>query len=162
MPNLCSLLYICIRRIDFTNVSEEALRHLSDMCDPATFGLNNEDVLDESYRSARKLDNSYFQTTFDVECSGLLKVIHFEFLAERHVSRSVRAELYKLNVYGMCHVTGNRPRCLSMSLIYIFFRRAVVLQASQGHTSRGILLRNSCYRLSYATSRRCPGSSPGG
>lgn len=120
--NLCSLLhsYICIRRIDFTNVSEEALRHLSDMCDPATFGLNNEDVLDESYRKARKLDNSYFHTTFDVVRSGLLETIHSEFLVERHIDKRIRAEMYKLNIYGTCHVIGILSRCISMSLIRTF------------------------------------------
>ena len=67
----------------------------------ATFGLNRQDVLDESYRKAGKLDNTNFALKFDVERSGLIDVIRSDFLEERDERRPVKAELYKLNVYGM-------------------------------------------------------------
>ena len=41
-------------RIDFNDTDDEQLEHLSETCDKATFGLNKEDVLDESYRKAGK------------------------------------------------------------------------------------------------------------
>lgn len=89
-----------LRRIDFLNVSEDALQHLTDFCEPATFGLNQQDVLDESYRKARKLDNTHFSVTLDLERAGILDAICSKFLVDRHETRPVVAELYKLNVYG--------------------------------------------------------------
>ena len=40
------------RRIDFSNVSEDSMEHLSRTCDKATFGRNNEDVLDNPIASS--------------------------------------------------------------------------------------------------------------
>lgn len=48
---------------------------LTNMCDPATFGRNQEDVLDESYRKAGKLDSTDFATFFDPVRSGLIEII---------------------------------------------------------------------------------------
>jgi hypothetical protein len=42
-------------------------KHLSDACQPATFGVNKEDVLDESYRKAGKMDVTDFATNFVVK-----------------------------------------------------------------------------------------------
>lgn len=81
--------------------SPDELSRLAETCDPATFGLNRQDVLDESYRKAGKLDNTNFALKFDVERSGLIDVIRSDFLEERDERRPVKAELYKLNVYGM-------------------------------------------------------------
>ena len=66
------------------------------------FGLNQEDVLDESYRKALKMDRGKFSTTFNLEESSILKCIAAELLTVRDSKKSLRAELYKLNIYGMC------------------------------------------------------------
>ena len=44
---------------------ETALKLLSDACDPATFGLDDKDVLYESYRKAGKLDADNFSIAED-------------------------------------------------------------------------------------------------
>ena len=56
-------------------------------------------MLDESYRKAGKLDADRFAVKFDPVCCGLLRTIAGDLL-EGHTHREIRAELYKLNVYG--------------------------------------------------------------
>ena len=68
---------------------------------PATFGKGGQDVYDESYRKATKLDPDSFSTTFNPYELGIVDVIAQTLLPTlRHSkqTRSVRAELYKLNV----------------------------------------------------------------
>jgi hypothetical protein len=71
-------------------------------CEPATFGVNQKDVLDESYRKARKLDVANFATTFELRKSGIMDVVRAALLEGHDSNRPVEAELYKLNVYGEC------------------------------------------------------------
>ena len=49
----------------------EALNQLERACEPATFGRNDEDVLDETYRKAGKMDSDNFLLGLDVERSRL-------------------------------------------------------------------------------------------
>lgn len=86
--------------IDLSKASTQQLESLSQACDPATFGVNNQDVLDETYRKAGKLDTSNFSTKFSVERSGLLNFIRGELLEGQDVNKAMDVELYKLNVYG--------------------------------------------------------------
>ncbi|KAI1740228.1 hypothetical protein F4680DRAFT_448423 [Xylaria scruposa] len=74
---------------------------------PATFGLGSEDVLDESYRKASKLDTSRFSSTFNPYEMGIIDAVGQLLLPNLQVGkekvslqRGVRAELYKLNVYS--------------------------------------------------------------
>ncbi|EED79503.1 predicted protein, partial [Postia placenta Mad-698-R] len=76
------------------------LRQLAEACDVATFGVNNQDVHDESYRKAGKLDSANFSLKLDLAGSGLLDVIRDNLLEGHGEAKSIRAELYKLNVYG--------------------------------------------------------------
>jgi hypothetical protein len=76
------------------------LEALTQACEPATFGRANEDVLDETYRKAGKMDRSRFATQFDLAEARLLDVIRGELLRENK-DKGVVAELYKLNVYGL-------------------------------------------------------------
>ena len=62
-------------RIDFTDPKPELVEKLAQACDVATFGLNNQDVLDETYRKAGKLDTQYFAPKFDPEWYDLLDII---------------------------------------------------------------------------------------
>lgn len=88
-------------------------------CQPATFGLQGADVLDESYRKASKLDETRFSTNFSPYENGIIDTISqilFPSLDEggRKVVgfgvRGVRAELYKLNVsrFSPFHKAGLR------------------------------------------------------
>jgi hypothetical protein len=60
------------------------------------------DILDESYRKARKLDVANFAITFELHKSGIMDVISAALLQGHDSNRPVEAELYKLNVYGEC------------------------------------------------------------
>jgi hypothetical protein len=77
-------------------------------CQPATFGRNNEDILDESYRKAGKLDRSQFSLSLDgAESVSLEKAGEQMFELEGDVSgnrHDIEVELYKVNVYGMFNV----------------------------------------------------------
>ena len=98
-----------ISRINLSNASEADLQDLSDACQPATFGVNEEDVLDESYRKACQMDVADFTTNFIVEDSGLMDVIRSELLEGHESNSAIKAELYKLNVYGEAHRNGVYP-----------------------------------------------------
>lgn len=74
-------------------------------CQPATFGRGGEDVYDESYRKALKMDPTSFCTTFDPYSLGIVDTIAQVLLPsalDSTTNRAVKAELYKLNV--------NRPK----------------------------------------------------
>ena len=75
---------------------------LEQACEAATFGRNQEDVLDESYRKAGKMAASAFMTRLDPHRPGLVNAIRLGLL-ERTSVEGVRAELCKLNVYGEQH-----------------------------------------------------------
>jgi hypothetical protein len=84
-----------------TDVDGEArLSQLLDDCQPATFGYNNKDVLDETYRKAAKMDRSAFSPDFCPYEVGIIDTIAQVLLPAREgvSTRGVRAELYKLNV----------------------------------------------------------------
>ena len=76
------------------------MENLAGACDPATFGVNQKDVLDESYRKAGKLDVVNFATKFKLEKSGIMNTVRAALLEGHDSNRPVEAELYKLNVYG--------------------------------------------------------------
>lgn len=95
-----AVLKTTLSRIDFLQASEDKLQHLSSTCDPATFGLDQEDVYDETYRKAGKLDSAYFSTKLDIITSGLMDAVRFDLLPGHQSQRQIRAQLYKLNVYG--------------------------------------------------------------
>ncbi|GAB7358221.1 hypothetical protein MBLNU230_g0373t1 [Neophaeotheca triangularis] len=82
----------------------ETLITLLQVCEPATFGRGNENVLDEGYRKAGKMDSEAFDTNFSPYETGIVDQIAQLLLpnlrAKESLERSVRAELYKLNVYS--------------------------------------------------------------
>ena len=81
--------------------TDDDVQKLSEACQPATFGRNLEDVLDESYRKAGKMDLENFVSALEVDNTGLLDVVRAGLLTGEQEDKPVRAELYKLNVYGM-------------------------------------------------------------
>ncbi|RPD63027.1 hypothetical protein L227DRAFT_561772 [Lentinus tigrinus ALCF2SS1-6] len=78
----------------------EALDDLEKACDPATFGVDQRDVLDVSYRKSGKLDRDHFSLNVDIESIGLLEAVRIGLLSSNDEKKPIRAELYKLNVYG--------------------------------------------------------------
>ena len=75
---------------------------LAQACDPATFGLGKQDVLDETYRKAGKLDEANFATTLDLHSSGLMQALDNRLVSKNWRHARIRAERYKINVYGTC------------------------------------------------------------
>ncbi len=76
------------------------MQQLVDVCDAATFGLNHEDILDASYRSAWKLDPVHFASKLNILHAGLMDSIRYNLLRGNQGQMTFFAELYKLNVYG--------------------------------------------------------------
>ena len=100
------------RRLKFpvaTGLDEEAFRQLLHDCQPATFGRGGEDVYDESYRKAGKIDASHFSTSFNIHESGILNEVARWLLPGVSTPPngcSISAELYKLNVRGLSPTTA--------------------------------------------------------
>ncbi|TCD66044.1 hypothetical protein EIP91_001900 [Steccherinum ochraceum] len=112
-----------VRCLDFTSATDDDLEALSQACDPATFGLNQEDVLDETYRKAGKLDTSNFATTFDPYSSGLLQTVNEHLLSTDADHSTIRAERYKINVYDAffkAHKDTPRSEDMFGSLVLVF------------------------------------------
>jgi 2-oxoglutarate-Fe(II)-dependent oxygenase superfamily protein len=92
---------------------EAKLAKMCGTCQPATFGLKGENVLDETYRKATKLDRSAFSSDFCPHELGIIDTIAQMLLPNavgKHRGSGVHAELYKLNVrttrpLTYCHCT---------------------------------------------------------
>lgn len=100
----------------------DGLETLTQACEPATFGVDQRDVLDESYRKAGKMDTNNFATTFDIHKYLLIDRIHKQLFDAEDKSKPITAELYKLNVYGTPGFISLGPNLI------IPFRKRVVLQ----------------------------------
>lgn len=77
------------------------LDHLLAAAQPASFGRGGQDVFDETYRKALKLDTTEFSTTFNPYELGIVDTVAQLLLPsaiDSRTFRAVRAELYKLNV----------------------------------------------------------------
>jgi hypothetical protein len=85
--------------IDFMQATEQQLAVLAAACQPATFGVAKNNVLDESYRKAGKMDASEFAVQFSPTSSGIMEGIRNSLFGGRP-NESIKVELYKLNVYG--------------------------------------------------------------
>ncbi|OSD03829.1 hypothetical protein PYCCODRAFT_1365254 [Trametes coccinea BRFM310] len=119
------------RRINIAKASVEEVQRLAETCDPATFGVNQQDVYDETYRKAGKLDRREFALNFSPEQSGMLDAVRDSLLVELHAgsrvgTEPIRMELYKLNVYGKCpqsffkaHVDTPRSELMFGSLVMV-------------------------------------------
>ena len=86
--------------MDFSDTTEAELKKLADACQPASFGRNDQNVFDPSYRKALKLDEKHFSPKIDLIESGIVNNVKNALLEGDNASKFIRAELYKLNVYG--------------------------------------------------------------
>lgn len=73
------------------------IQNLVKACTPATFGRGQEDVLDDQYRRAGKLDLAEFLTDFCPYKTGIIDQIT-KLLCATEREGWIRCELYKLNV----------------------------------------------------------------
>ncbi|KAL7931711.1 oxidoreductase [Trichoderma chlorosporum] len=79
------------------------LNQLLQDCQPATFGLGGQDTYDKSYREALQMAPDAFCTDFDPYSLGIIDTVAQVLLPsvlDSPTHRSVRAELYKLNIYS--------------------------------------------------------------
>jgi hypothetical protein len=74
------------------------LEQLSKAYEPASFGMKQENVLDETYRKAGKMDSDKFAPMLDLLQTDLMKIIRGYLLEGTQSTQGIRAELYKLNV----------------------------------------------------------------
>ena len=92
---------IPLRLANLAHATPEELDQLTAACEPATFGHGKEDVYDETYRKAWKMDASNFCVKFDPVNSGLIRTIESQLVpTQEKKEMTIKAEMYKLNVYG--------------------------------------------------------------
>lgn len=111
-------------------MSQEQLQHLTAACKPASFGFGDKDVIDPSYRTAGKLDDRHFAMNVDLERAGVLNAVRYDLLGGEACAKPIRAERYKLNVYGMPTIS---------SLYFIVSsscREGIILQTTQRYSSQ--------------------------
>ena len=84
--------------------SPTAFTQLLEDAEPATFGVGDKEVLDETYRKAGKIDESKFSTNFNPYEFGVVDTVLQALVRSsdaRAGMRGLRAELYKLNVSSL-------------------------------------------------------------
>ena len=91
------------------DASPDELEQLAQACEPASFGKGNEDVFDETYRKARKMDSELFSPTLDPSLTDLIKIICANLLEGNQATRTIKTELYKLNIYGTHLILHSPP-----------------------------------------------------
>ncbi|KAG5636142.1 hypothetical protein H0H81_008998 [Sphagnurus paluster] len=111
--------------VDLSRATVDDLQTLSDACEPATFGLGQRDVLDEDYRKAGKMDKNNFSINLDLVQMGIVDRIRVQLLEGADEKKYVKAELYKLNVYGKgsffkSHKDTPRGNTMFGSLVIVF------------------------------------------
>jgi hypothetical protein len=99
---LIACVFRALSRIYLGNPTADDLNELPATCQKATFGVGQTDTLDEAYRKARKMDLNRFAVRLDVVSSEFLEKISSDILQGQNMDADnyVRAEMYKLNVYG--------------------------------------------------------------
>lgn len=79
--------------------ADATLQRLIDDMEPASFGFQGKDIVDESYRKAMKLDASAFATNFCPYKVGIIDTLSQALLPIRNDQvQGIYADLYKLNV----------------------------------------------------------------
>ncbi|KAI5987474.1 hypothetical protein EDD15DRAFT_2511095 [Pisolithus albus] len=112
------MIYPPSSRVDLSNSTPEDLDALSDACQPATFGVNREDV-------SGKLDIPNFAPSFDIGSTGLVDIVRDALLDGKDDQRRIKVEMYKLNVYGKdsffkAHKDTPRDETMFGSLVVVF------------------------------------------
>ncbi|ESK89105.1 hypothetical protein Moror_5278 [Moniliophthora roreri MCA 2997] len=131
-PESCMLFYTtgqadsAAETINLANTSDAQLASLKRVCEAASFGVGSQNVLDDTYRKALKLDASRFATSFDLCNTDILQRIQSHLVdTDTILRRHIRAERYKLNVYeegAFFKAHRDTPRAENMfaSLVVVF------------------------------------------
>ena len=90
------------RHVNFTSATSDELEQLAQACQPATFGRNDETVMDEAYRKTAKMDPAHFSTPLGHDHTDIAKIVSDCLLHGYDAERKLKVELYKLNFYGTC------------------------------------------------------------
>ncbi|KAH9966986.1 hypothetical protein BJV74DRAFT_954321 [Russula compacta] len=96
--------------INLADATLDELEGLAQACEPASFGLNKEDVSDETYRNAGKIDLEGFSSTLDLAQTDLIKII-------RDYLREGKRSIFKP------HVDTPRSKKIFGSLVIVFLAR---------------------------------------
>ena len=116
--------------IKLGSITETQAQDLSRACSLATFGLNNQDVFDESYRKAGKLDVGKFSWPFSpASRSDFIVQLVSGLFPSDSLRKKICFELYKLNVYGKTSLS------CGISLTHTA-RGGIILQSSPRYTSQ--------------------------
>ncbi|KAF2672090.1 hypothetical protein BT63DRAFT_452584 [Microthyrium microscopicum] len=124
----------------------ESFQKLVHECQPATFAKEGEEVYNEEYRKAGKLDETAFSTNFCPYSLGIVDTIAQALLPTmldaglvKEKARGVRAELYKLNIYsgpsGKFKAHVDTPRAQSQF-------GSLVVCLPYGHEGGALVVRN--------------------
>jgi len=145
LPDSCFSLFYKVtkdgnlaRHVNLANASLDELEQLAQACEPASFGVKNEAVLDENYRKAGKMDLECFALLLDPVQTDLVKIVQGYLLEGAPPTIKMKPELYKLNVYGKGsffkpHVDTPRSEMMFGSLVIVF---------PTPHEGGGLLLRH--------------------
>ncbi|KXN86763.1 hypothetical protein AN958_09623 [Leucoagaricus sp. SymC.cos] len=88
------------RHIQLGTMTESDLEALLDACQPASFGRGSDNVFDETYRKAWKMDAGVFSWLFNPDSGRFVADLAQGFCPWDSLDRGIRVEPYKLNVYG--------------------------------------------------------------
>jgi len=113
------------------------MRQLASACDPATFRINDRDVLDLLYWTAGEMDGTDSMTGIDPERAGVVDAVRYDLLHGKKCSQPI----YVTETLSLCNVLFCRPGV------------TVVLQIAQGHARKRRYVR--------LTRRHLPGPSRG-
>ncbi|KAJ6619265.1 hypothetical protein B0H10DRAFT_1913063 [Mycena sp. CBHHK59/15] len=131
-------------RIDLGKATAEGLEELTAACQQDTLGVDQADVLGETFRKAGKMDLSIFASRLDMVAYGLVDPITPNIVQGQNADgdKVLRAELYRLNVYGQSwlvlpHKDTLRGETMIRSLVVIFHtvHAGVVLTLEHGGTT---------------------------
>ncbi|KAF8495736.1 hypothetical protein F5888DRAFT_1615515 [Russula emetica] len=132
LPDACFSLFYRVtkdghdaRHVNFANATSNELEQLAQACEPASFGMVKEDVLDETYRKAGKMNLGHFSLILDPVRVDLMKIICNNLLEGTQSTGNIRAELSKLNVYSKGsffkpHIDTPRSEKMFGSLVIVF------------------------------------------
>lgn len=104
----------------YSDEQKPSIEQLLKDCQPATFGRGRQDILDETYRNAGKLDESSFSTNFNPYALGIIdtaaQALAPNNCRQTNETHGIRAELYKLN--ASVHEIQSFPHPLTFDQVY--------------------------------------------
>jgi hypothetical protein len=88
------------RHIDLANATFDELEQLAQACEPPSVGVNEDTVMDNSYREAGKMAPECFAPLLVPVQTSLVKIIRDYRLEGLSAQNKMKIELQRLNVYS--------------------------------------------------------------